>query len=292
MQSILDFADIGEFINQPVKMYSSGMFVRLAFAVAINIDPDILVVDEALSVGDVFFQSKCYRKFDEFKEQGKTILFVSHDLSSISRYCDRAILLNHGKMLAEGTPNAMIDLYKKVRAHQVDEDGHDLPMESDAGTDVSLWKNHFEHNPNLQEYGDKQAEITDYAVTDAKGLFTSSLIKNEPFSIRVKVRFNQPLDFPIVAFTIRTLKGSDVTGTNTWYEHISFSHEVGEERTITFTQNMDLQGGEYFMSLGCTGFRNGELEVYHRLYDVIHFTVVSDKDTLGVFDMNSEITVE
>lgn len=293
MDDIVSFADIGDFIHQPVRMYSSGMFVRLAFAVAINIDPDILVVDEALSVGDVFFQSKCYKKFDDFKAQGKTILFVSHDLGSISRYCDRAILLNKGKMLAEGTPNAMIDLYKKVRAHQVDEEGRDIPMETEtAGDDPGLWRSHFEHNPNMQEYGDCQAEILDYALTDERGLLTASLIKNEKFSIRVKIRINRPVDFPIVAFTIRTLKGSDVTGTNTWYEHVSFSHEVGEEHVVTFTQNMNLQGGEYFMSLGCTGFKDGELEVYHRLYDAIHFTVVSDKDTLGVFDMNSEIAVE
>ena len=96
LQDIIDFADIGEFIYQPVKTYSSGMFVRLAFAVAINIDPEILIVDEALSVGDVFFQSKCYRKFEDFKRMGKTILFVSHDLSSISKYCDRVVLLNKG----------------------------------------------------------------------------------------------------------------------------------------------------------------------------------------------------
>ena len=98
LQDILDFADIGDFVHQPVKTYSSGMFVRLAFAVAINIEPEILIVDEALSVGDVFFQAKCYHKFDEFKKMGKTILFVSHDLSSISKYCDRVYLLNKGSV--------------------------------------------------------------------------------------------------------------------------------------------------------------------------------------------------
>ena len=118
LQDILDFADIGEYVYQPVKTYSSGMFVRLAFAVAINIDPEILIVDEALSVGDVFFQAKCYHKFEEFKKQGKTILFVSHDLSAISKYCDRAVLLNQGVKLGEGSPKEMIDAYKRVLVGQ------------------------------------------------------------------------------------------------------------------------------------------------------------------------------
>ena len=137
LQDILDFADIGDFVYQPVKTYSSGMFVRLAFAVAINIDPEILIVDEALSVGDVFFQNKCYKKFDEFKKMGRTILFVSHDLSSISRYCDRVVLLDHGNKLAEGTPNNMINLYKKVLVHQVDDQGRDvtsIPAQTTDGT--------------------------------------------------------------------------------------------------------------------------------------------------------------
>ena len=116
LQDILAFADIGEFVNQPVKTYSSGMFVRLAFAVAINIDPEILIVDEALSVGDVFFQAKCYKKFEEFKEQGKTVLFVSHDLGSISKYCERVVLLNRGVKILEGEPKEVIDTYKKILA--------------------------------------------------------------------------------------------------------------------------------------------------------------------------------
>ena len=118
LQDILDFADIGDYVYQPVKTYSSGMFVRLAFSVAINIDPEILIVDEALSVGDVFFQAKCYHKFEEFKKLGKTIVFVSHDLSSISKYCDRVFLLNQGNLLGEGSPKEMIDAYKRVLVGQ------------------------------------------------------------------------------------------------------------------------------------------------------------------------------
>ena len=120
VDNIIEFADIGEFINQPVKTYSSGMFVRLAFAVAINIEPEILIVDEALSVGDVFFQAKCYKKFEDFKKEGKTILFVSHDLGSIGKYCDRVILLNKGTKLSEGEPKEVIDIYKKVLVNQLD----------------------------------------------------------------------------------------------------------------------------------------------------------------------------
>ncbi|MCF0129684.1 MAG: ABC transporter ATP-binding protein, partial [Pseudobutyrivibrio sp.] len=118
LDDILSFADIGEFVFQPVKTYSSGMFVRLAFAVAINIDPEILIVDEALSVGDVFFQAKCYKKFEEFKASGKTILFVSHDLGAISKYCDRAVLINKGQKIGEGSPKEMINIYKKILVGQ------------------------------------------------------------------------------------------------------------------------------------------------------------------------------
>ena len=167
LDDIISFADIGDYINQPVKSYSSGMFVRLAFAVAINIDPEILIVDEALSVGDVFFQSKCYRKFEEFRRAGKTILFVSHDLSAISRYCDRAILLNQGDLIYDGTPKEAIDLYKKVLVGQYEEKPAEQPEAADGekreiqgiGSDSGLWKSRYPVNPSLIEYGEKNGEI-------------------------------------------------------------------------------------------------------------------------------------
>lgn len=165
MQDILDFADIGDFVHQPVKTYSSGMFVRLAFAVAINIDPEILIVDEALSVGDVFFQAKCYKKFEDFKKMGKTILFVSHDLGSISKYCDRVVLLNRGKKLAEGTPKEMVSMYKRIMvnqdkaeeiaAHQMDMSSleEDDEKEIKEAACEGQWKNHYNLNPDVDEYG-------------------------------------------------------------------------------------------------------------------------------------------
>ena len=121
LDDILSFADIGDFVKQPVKTYSSGMFVRLAFALAINVDPEILIVDEALSVGDLFFQAKCYRRMEEMMKNGTTILMVSHDMGSIIKYCDKVVLLNRGKFIAEGPAGKMVDLYKKILANQLDD---------------------------------------------------------------------------------------------------------------------------------------------------------------------------
>ena len=121
LPAILEFADIGDFVYQPVKSYSSGMFVRLAFALSINVDPEILIVDEALSVGDVFFQAKCYHRMDELRAKGTTILMVTHDMGSVMKYCDKVVLLNKGEKVAEGRPGEMVDLYKKILAGQYDQ---------------------------------------------------------------------------------------------------------------------------------------------------------------------------
>ena len=324
LQDILDFADIGDYVYQPVKTYSSGMFVRLAFAVAINIDPEILIVDEALSVGDVFFQAKCYHKFEEFKKQGKTILFVSHDLSAISKYCDRAVLLNQGVKLGEGSPRDMIDIYKQVlvgqyelpsgdkkanlaadedirkaAAEKVDgkkdeEDGTDGTAAQKAGT-ASGEESRPTPGINVQalEYGTKEAEIVEYYMTDGAGLRTSAILKGESFTLHMKVEVHKDLKAPIFALSIKNIKGVEITGTNTMVEK-SFLESVkaGEVLTITFTQKVRLQGGEYLLSLGVTGYEGDTFTVYHRLYDILNLTVISDHDTVGYFDMESDVKVE
>lgn len=301
LDDILSFADIGDFIHQPVKTYSSGMFVRLAFAVAINIDPEILIVDEALSVGDVFFQAKCYKKFEDFKQQGKTILFVSHDLGSISKYCDRVVLLNKGQKLAEGKPKEMVDMYKKVLVGQLDLDHVEEEQENmekspnieqilNKKSEDGTWKRQLTNNQNAIEYGDKKAEIVDYAILDDQGNITNSVEKGKDFYIRMKVRMNEPIQLPIFAYSIKDSKGTEITGTNTMYEKTNF--EVGKIMDVTFRQKMSLQGGEYLLSLGCTSFEADDFVVYHRLYDVCNIAVVSDKNTVGYYDMDSKITVQ
>ncbi|RGH28426.1 ABC transporter ATP-binding protein [Roseburia sp. AF02-12] len=305
MQDILDFADIGDFVHQPVKTYSSGMFVRLAFAVAINIDPEILIVDEALSVGDVFFQAKCYKKFEDFKKMGKTILFVSHDLGSISKYCDRVVLLNRGKKLAEGSPKEMVGMYKRIMvnqdkaeeiaAHQMDMSAFDEEEEKEIKEAVceGLWKNHYNLNPNVDEYGNGAAEIVDFAIVDENGNYNSAIMKGSRFRLKSKVKFKQDIQNPIFTYTFKNIQGVAITGTNTMYEKKDVPlAKAGETYVATFEQDMFLQGGEYLLSMSCTGYQGGEFQVYHRLYDVCNVTVVSDKNTVGFYDMNSVTTVE
>ena len=284
----------------------------LDFAVAINIDPEILIVDEALSVGDVFFQAKCYRKFEEFKEMGKTILFVSHDLSSIGKYCDRVVLLNKGEKLAEGGAKEMVNLYRRVLVNQYDD--ADLEENTDdaeegqatenqaAGADVSLkahtgsgkaMKDSLNLNPKVLEYGSKLGEIVDFAIRDDTGMITNVIEKGKEFSVQMKVKFQADVSDPIFAFTLKDLKGTEITGTNTMYEHTPLKpQKAGDVREITFKQVMPLEAGEYMLCLGCTGYKDGDFTVFHRLYDVCNLTVITDKKAVGYFDLFSKVSVK
>lgn len=298
LDSILEFADIGDYVYQPVKTYSSGMFVRLAFAVAINIEPEILIVDEALSVGDVFFQAKCYRKFEEFKKNGKTILFVSHDLSSISKYCDRVILLNQGVKLGEGNPKEMIDIYKRLLVGQYDVgdqkedvDVSETEQDSKQETDQNS-ENQKNAASELLEYGSRLAQIKEVYLVDDAGVKTNSIIKGTEFEIHMLTEFFEDLPSPIFAFSFKDVKGIELTGTNTMVEK-AFLEGVkkGQKKHIVFKQKMNLQGGEYLLSFGLTGYEQDKFCVYHRLYDAMNVSVISDKNTVGFYDMESQITV-
>ena len=317
LQDILDFAEIGDFVYQPVKTYSSGMFVRLAFALAINVEPEILIVDEALSVGDVFFQSKCYRRMEEIRQSGTTILMVTHDMGSIIKYCDKVVLLNKGNFVAEGSAGHMVDLYKKILAGQMEALDEELAAEKDGTaqnngisdlemTDFAagmsgneekkqpepagLMKNKITINANRTEYGDGRAEIYDLGLFDERGSLTNLLIKGEMFTIRECIRFHADIEAPIFTYTIKDKKGTDLTGTNTMFEGTDIQPvKNGDEYQVEFTQKMTLQGGEYLLSMSCTGFEHGEHVVYHRLYDVANLTVISNKNTVGVYDMESQV---
>ena len=313
LPEILEFADIGDFVNQPVKTYSSGMFVRLAFALAINVDPEILIVDEALSVGDVFFQAKCFRKIDEIRSKGTTVLMVTHDMGSVIKYCDKVVLLNRGHYVDQGPAGEMVDLYKKILANQFDEESYIseksvdsiLYYEADKEDkevkvvdetiiqEGTTWKSRLSINPNKNEYGNGRAEIVDIGIADKDKKITNLIMKGEEFYILERIKFKSDIQSPIFTYTIRDKKGTDLTGTNTMYEDSGVEAvKAGDEYTVKFKQRMDLQGGEYLISISCTGFEEGELVVYHRLYDVLNLTVLSNKNTVGVYDMNSEVELE
>lgn len=298
LDDIIEFADIGDHIYQPVKTYSSGMFARLAFSVAISVDPDILIVDEALSVGDVFFQNKCYRRFDDFRRRGKTILFVTHDMGSVIKYCNRCVLLNAGKKVAEGSPQEMVDLYKKIMVGQWDERDEnsekiiDQKVEKVLEENKKLWKEQMVINPDIEAYGDERAEIIDFGIFSTDGNIGNNVYKGDYYDVKMKVRINEDNLSPIFAFKLRDVKGSELTGTNTMLENIDTSNlKKSDIVTVTFRQKQYLQPGQYLLSLGCTAFEGDNLVVYSRNYNCCVLGVVADKGTIGVFDSESQVNI-
>lgn len=300
LESILSFADIGDFVYQPVKTYSSGMFVRLAFAVAINIEPEILIVDEALSVGDIFFQAKCFRKIEEFKNSGKTILFVSHSMGSIQKYCDRAVLLDKGRQLIDSTPKKAIDLFNKVLSMKREEEAKEKNIQATChrepntkpGNAILPMKQQMTVNPKTVEYGNHEAEIVDFGIFNSQNEITNTIKKGEVFTVKMKVHFNTDIQEPIFAFTIKDIKGTELTGSNTLLgDKMLASAGADQDIEITFRQKMNLRCNDYLLALGCTGFRDGQLTIYHRLYDVCPLIVLSESDMVGLFDLYSDINV-
>jgi len=295
VDAILEFADIGEFIHQPVKMYSSGMFARLAFSVSINVEPDILIVDEALSVGDMAFQMKCFKKFQDFQAQGRTILFVTHALDTVIRYCNRGIVIDGGHNVFEGSSKAAVDAFKKVLSGDFHE--KEMQEKEEETTHIidekQLLKESFDRHQELDMYGNGKATIIDYGIIDEKGKPSAIIDYNSEFKIVMKVKFSEAIMEPIFAFTIKDSKGLEITGTNSSMKYVTTStYEEGQILTVTFTQKANLQLGKYALSLGCVAVNETGIEVYSRIYDAVLFDIIGSAQMVGFYDLGSEIGIE
>ena len=315
---IEEFAAIGEFIDQPVKLYSSGMFVRLAFSAAIHVDPDILIIDEALAVGDIKFQNKCYRKFREFKAQGKTIIFVTHSTDLIAKHCDRAILLDQGQMMMDGDPNDVINFYLELLLGVTDSESNksntdeviteeiptaaiDIPEQLiktnpeielfiSRDVDSDQCKKNPTYNHNEHRYGNNKANIIDFVVLTNGKENPLQIDAHSPVLVYVKYRFFDRVNRPIYGFTLKTLDGVEVFGSNSLFEKISVrTRNVGDISVVEFQLPVSLIGGEYFISIGVAEYLDGETPALDRRYDMIHLKIRNQSSRYGIVDLSMNI---
>lgn len=282
---ILAFADIGDYINQPVKTYSSGMFVRLAFAVAINVDPDVLIVDEALAVGDARFQLKCMDKFMEFVQKGKTILFVTHDVNTVKRFCNRAIWLNQGELIMDGNTDEVTDRY-------LDFLKSDLPMQQYLAQFAA------------QEAEDKAMEMNEVNVegieiVQAHGLRMYNASGREIDEIQhgekvvLKVSYlvgDDTIKNPVLGVAIRRIDNEYVCGLNTKLDNVSIPWKKGyNEVTLTYP-GFNLIGGEYYFDVGIFD-RTGIVNLDYKAR-IKTFFVKMDYIAEGIVVINHEWSVK
>ena len=312
LDELFQFADIGEFIDHPVSTYSSGMYVRLAFATAVSSDPDILIVDEALAVGDIRFQRKCYRRFQEMQASGKTILFVSHSVELIQNHCSRAIFLNLGHIEAIGEPKVVIQAYLEhlfgseiQQSREVDnsevaravdhKDTATSPsrvVSGSSGLDQDHCTQRRSYNPNEYRWGDRRAVIIDYQLRSNSGNDQVVFESGEKLELMVHVRFFEELTDLIYGCTVKTVDGQTVYGTNTRQHALDISHgEAGSTVVIRFQFDLNVVPGEYFISLG-VALDDSERDniAIDRRYDLIHLTVRGDYGGFGLAQMNMSIT--
>ena len=300
-QEIIDFADIGEHLYQPVKTYSSGMFARLAFSCAINVDPEILIVDEVLSVGDMAFQLKCFKKFDQFKKKGKTILFVTHSITDVLKNCTRTIIINSGKKIFDGGVKEGVEKYKKIivgldESLQPKEEKKAVSIESDFKKEKAqnTWKSHFNQNNNIIEYVNGQAEVIDYGIFDENGKYLQSIDNAKDVILKSKIKFNDAVNEPIFTMTLKDFNGLEVCGTNTLIEKIATGkYQKGDVVEVSFKTRLQVAPNKYTLSFSCTHFKpNGELEVLSRKYDALLVEVISSKEHVGVLSLDTDIKIE
>jgi ABC-type polysaccharide/polyol phosphate transport system ATPase subunit len=271
------FAEIGRFIDRPVKEYSSGMYVRLAFSTAIHIDPEILIVDEALAVGDAIFASRCIQKFEELRQRNVTVLLVSHDLGLVKRLSDRAALMLEGRIVMQGTPKDAVNQYvgfvlDRERANKERDLGSVNPGVAANST--------FRH-------GDGASRIVDVQILNGAGESCRAFRPSESLLLRIRAVFRQAASNPVVGILIRNRIGMDVFGTNTRLERVELGDfEPGETLEVEFELDCLLSRQEYTLTVA-TQYWNGLSQDW--LDDVVDFQVVDTKDVAGVLNLNTRI---
>jgi lipopolysaccharide transport system ATP-binding protein len=266
MPEIEAFADIGDYIEQPVRVYSSGMQMRLAFAVATAHRPNVLIIDEALAVGDSAFQRKCFRRIEEFRELGTTLLFVMHDVETIKRLCSRAVLLADGRMILYDLAKNVCDSYEKrlfgKEVIAVDQN------ESFGGFESSLKFESIE-----KEYGCGLASIVRPRITNSYGEEINVIPTGTPFEIRYNVQFHQAVKGVEFGMMIKSLDGACLYATNTKGQSIKRDYSSGQEVSIVFCLAGNLAPGRYYLNVGSTHMLGSEPVFLHRRMDVLQFKV-------------------
>ncbi len=301
LDEIINFADIGQFIYQPIKSYSSGMFVRLAFACAINIYPEILIIDEALSVGDAKFQAKCFAKLNEMKKSGTTILFVSHSTEQIIIHCERAILLNYGKIIEIGEPRKIINVYldllfdKNKNSSQEDTliKNNYNPNEVEKLEDLNL---SFElrpfYNSSEHRWGDKAANISDFIFYQGGVKFPTTIKNNQKVYLKFKIEFIRDVQSPIFGLAVKTKEGITIYNTNSVLQNTipEVLAKSGEIWIIEVQIHLNLSGGDFFISVGIASkSESGEVIPHDRRYDSIHLEMDIVNSFTGLVDLKAKI---
>lgn len=302
------FADIGEFFDQPVKTYSSGMFVRVAFAAAIHVDPDVLVVDEALAVGDAKFQRKCLLQIEKIRTNGAAILFVSHSLETITSLCSRAIILEQGVLVSDGEPKVVAEkyltlLFSESKGETAEEPVHGesvpgLTSRQQAGGSLSadgvLWTDvpmseRFGYNRHEIRTTNSGAAIVDFLMMANGRTDFSSIASGSVLTIFIKIHFTEDVTQPIVGFELKTDKGVTITGSNTYLSRVPLLPiSKGDGRIYQIEFNVPLNEGDYFVDLGVAkydGSPGGYILDVRR--SIIHLMVtrVVEKKFRGIVDI-------
>ena len=284
------FAEIGPFIYQPVKTYSSGMYVRLAFSISVAAAPNILIIDEALAVGDAVFQHRCMRRLKQMQESGVTIFFVSHDPGAVRALCSRAILLNAGEIVADGKPQDVLSRYQKLimAREQAYEEAAQINEKTDADQEWVLQEEKFAPLNYTFRHGDGSAQILRVEMLDASSRRIEIVETGEPVVVRVWVRFKTDVEAPVCGFLIRNRHGIHLYGTNTELQKLDLgAMRGGEIIEVTFAFDCSLAPDSYSIAVAA---HSPDAISFDWLDGALFFQVISADQMEGVANLNARVT--